>query len=559
MWNTLHVSRKQGNNKIIPYYQKFNKDHVIYLQFESDSPDSITLESFNGLTSIESVTNSYVTSYGTTDVRYYTNFVVTLNSGYYDKKVSFVATQGTDILTSEPIYCYDLLPELSKGTIKYIKYTNFDRNESDLDDRFVDWSALASDGNYMDFFVDAIDIDPNDSEKNEVLDGSQSKVILSASYYSGRTLKTGAIPDYMATRLGVASSLDIFTVNGIQYIKSEEISQERFGNSTLYQASLRLTQKNSVGINVDNLGVASLYTASVNPTSLQWAYNETDTKTFVVTTNLARWYFGSGSSADESFTIAVYDSTNTTDVTEDDYFTSGMVVRVTPTGVNTGITNFVSTQYITDSSLTNVLSTFTGTQSRLVSTASVTPTSLNWAVDAVDTKTFVVNTNMDRWYFGSGSDYGDYSVEVYDSTNTTKITNGIYTDGMVVRVTPLSINYGSSYNVCMLNIADAFNATLSSLTGIQDFGGLELSINHSWCVYSFIGDPLNTNSFTVTHSGEYTYEWATGDNFTFTKSGDTFTVTANGTNETGSDFTDQLIITQGALTVYFGVVQHHFS
>jgi hypothetical protein len=43
-------------------------------------------------------------------------------------------------------------------------------------------------------------------------------------------------------------------VNGIQYIKSGEIGQDRFGGSTLYQVSLKLTQKNAIGINVDNLG-----------------------------------------------------------------------------------------------------------------------------------------------------------------------------------------------------------------------------------------------------------------------------------------------------------------
>jgi len=254
MWNSLHTDRVQGNNKIIPYYQKFPEDHVVYLQFESDSADDITLKCYHGTTELSSSTLSYDSDYGTGDVRYYTNFIVTLNSDYYDKKVYFMAMQGLERLTSEPVYIYDLSDEIAKGTIKYIKYTNLDRTESDLDDRFIDWSVLASTGNYLDFFVDAIDIDPNDTDESEVLEGSQSKTILSASFYSGRVLSTGGIPDYMVAKLGMASSLDIFMVNGIQYIKSGEIGQERFGGSTLYQASLKLTQKNAIGINVDNLG-----------------------------------------------------------------------------------------------------------------------------------------------------------------------------------------------------------------------------------------------------------------------------------------------------------------
>jgi hypothetical protein len=127
--------------------------------------------------------------------------------------------------------------------------------ESDLDDRFIDWSALTSTGKCLDFFVEAIDVEPNDTDESEVLEGSQSNTILSAVYYSGRVLKTGGIPDYLATRLGMASSLDVFLVNGIQYIKSGDASQDRFGGSTLYQVSIKLTQKNAIGINVDNLGL----------------------------------------------------------------------------------------------------------------------------------------------------------------------------------------------------------------------------------------------------------------------------------------------------------------
>lgn len=255
MWNTLHANRKQGGARVIQYVQKFQKDHILYLQFESDIADSIGLKAYHGLTEIESFTGAYASSRGTSNIRYYTNFVVLLDAPYYDKKVTFKATQGANILTGEPILTTNLTDELAEGTMKYIKYTNLDRIESDLDDRFIDWEALTSSGKYLDFFVEAIDTDPNDTDESEVLEGSQSKVILSASYYSGRTLKSGAIPDYLCARLGMASSLDIFMVNGLQYIKQGGIDQDRFGQSTLYQISMKLTQKLAIGINVDNIGL----------------------------------------------------------------------------------------------------------------------------------------------------------------------------------------------------------------------------------------------------------------------------------------------------------------
>jgi hypothetical protein len=257
MWNTLHANRRQGNARVIPYYQKFQKSHVVYLQFESDSAEDIVLKSYCGTDEIESITESYATSYGTSDIRYYTNFAVTLDADYSDKVIFFTATQGYNVLTSEPILTAELTDLLARGLIKYVKYTNVERIESDVPGVFVDWFALESTGNYMDFFVEAMDSEPNDTDENEVLEGSQSKTILSASYYSGRVLKTGPIPDYLATRLGMCSSLDVFTVNGLQYIKAGEIEQSSFGGSTSYQCSLKLTQKNAIGINVDSIGVSS--------------------------------------------------------------------------------------------------------------------------------------------------------------------------------------------------------------------------------------------------------------------------------------------------------------
>lgn len=257
MWNTLHANRRQGNARIIPYVQKFQKDHVVYIQFESDSADDIELTAYHGQSIVETLTESHSTSYGTSDVRYYTNFTITLDADYYEKKIYFKAVQGTDTLTSEPILATDILDLIERGVMKYIKYTNAERIESDVPGVFIDWFALPSSGYYMDFFVEAIDNEPNDSDENEVLEGSQSKTILSASFFSGRVFKSGAIPDYMATRLAMASSLDVFTVNELQYVKSGEIEQSPFGGSTSYQCSIKLTQKNAIGINVDNIGVSS--------------------------------------------------------------------------------------------------------------------------------------------------------------------------------------------------------------------------------------------------------------------------------------------------------------
>lgn len=252
--NTLHADLKQAGFKTIPYWQKFPKDHVVYLQFVSDTSGDVTLKSFDPVL-VDTIVESFASSYIGIDSRYYFNFEVTLGANYYDKNISFTATQGSDVLTSEPICVRDLSEDIAKGFIKYIRYTNLDRDESDLDDRSIDWSVIDNVGKYMDFFVEAVTRIPNDTDENEILQGSQSMTLISSVYYSGDVFQTGAIPPYLFTKLGVISSLDIFTIAGIQYLKPDKIDPEIFGGSTSVQASMNLTQKLAIGINVDNLGI----------------------------------------------------------------------------------------------------------------------------------------------------------------------------------------------------------------------------------------------------------------------------------------------------------------
>ena len=259
MWNTLHADRKMAGALNKPYFQKFQTNHVVYLQFESDSATAPQIKAYNLVTraEIETISATSVNLYGTTSVRYYTNFTITLDGDYTGKKFYFKLTQDSDVLTSEPCVTDDLTDLIQRGVMKYVKYTNADRIDSDVSGVFIDWFNLPSTGHYLDFFVEAQDAEPNDTDESEVLEGSQSKTILSAAYYSGRVFKSGPLPDYLCTRLGMSSSLDIFTVNGVQMIKSGGIEQSQFGGSTLYQITMKLTEKSTMGINVDSIGVTS--------------------------------------------------------------------------------------------------------------------------------------------------------------------------------------------------------------------------------------------------------------------------------------------------------------
>lgn len=249
-WNTLHENRNQGGFTIIKYCQKFNQGEVIYLQFESDS-DTVPVLKIRANNLYQEINGTLVRSIEGIQNRYFFNFDVTLSASYYEKIVRFEVEQDSDTLTGEPIFYTDLTEDFEKGFIKKIKYTNLDRNNSDLSGYWVDWSVR----DFMQFYVESVDIDPVDPEETEVLTGSQSKTIVSSSNYSGINLQTSGIPDYLELKIKTASSLDYFEVNGLQYIKDGDVDSSRFGNSTLHQISVNLTEKNTVGLNVDDLGI----------------------------------------------------------------------------------------------------------------------------------------------------------------------------------------------------------------------------------------------------------------------------------------------------------------
>jgi len=248
--NTLHENRKQAGFTIIPYCQKFDQDETIPLQFESDSAVVPVLKVYaNKL--FQQINGTPVSDYSGLVTRYFYNFDILLSSDYYDKKVRFTVEQGANLLTSEPIHYTDLAEDIANGSIRRLKYTNLDRNNSDLSDYWVDWSVR----DFMQFYVESVDVNPVNAETSEVLTGSQSKVIVSASVYSGRTFQTGGVPDYMFLKIKAASILDYFEVNGLQYIKEGDVDGDQFGNSTSVQVSMDLTQKNARGLNVDNVGI----------------------------------------------------------------------------------------------------------------------------------------------------------------------------------------------------------------------------------------------------------------------------------------------------------------
>lgn len=248
-WNTLHSDFKQAGFYVIDYCQRFNKDDVIKLQFISDTDTAPELKSYIPALN-ETLGSSATSSYVGDDSRYFFNFEVTLGASYYNKNIYFTCTQDSDVLTSEPIICEDLSEDIASGFVKKIKYTNSDRENTDLPNYIVDWSIVTD----MFFYVESVLRKPKNQNNNEILEGSQSKTTVASNTFAGDIFETDVIPSYLSLKIIAASGLDVFEINGIQYV-CDGFSEDPAGNSTSVQLSLDLTEKNTIGLNVDDLGI----------------------------------------------------------------------------------------------------------------------------------------------------------------------------------------------------------------------------------------------------------------------------------------------------------------
>lgn len=250
-YNRLHSDRKQGGNTVMDYCQKYPNGHTIILQFISESPDDVSLNIY-GNALVGTLVSSYAASVTGDVTRYWFNFELELTSEYHNSRIFLEAVQGADKLTSEPIHVSNLSELIEKGDIVYFKYTNLDRINSDLDNRFVNWAALTNIDSSMDLFVEGILIQPNDTDDVELIDGSQQVFTASSVYFSGNNFQSDRIPDYLATKLGLITSLDEYSINGISYAKPGSIEIENIDGSTFQGVSISLTEKISIGLNVDN-------------------------------------------------------------------------------------------------------------------------------------------------------------------------------------------------------------------------------------------------------------------------------------------------------------------
>jgi len=235
--NTLHNNRKQIGLKPIQYCQLIVKTEERTIQIRSDY-DAITAVIRDNSDNSEAVVVVNVKAVYTSFSTWELNYTFNVNGNY-----SFIVTgtdseQPTVIFESEPISVKD--KHLNTLLVEYYNDTNTP---------YVDYSTEIK---HWIRVVSRIPDGAEDTDQDVYDNQNRKQKTYSATTFNGE-FKTGAIPDYQARQLELAQGLFFLFVNNKRFT-GIETTAERFGSSTMKQATIICSEYETPGVNSDDSG-----------------------------------------------------------------------------------------------------------------------------------------------------------------------------------------------------------------------------------------------------------------------------------------------------------------
>ena len=134
----------------------------------------------------------------------------------------------------------------------------------------------------MQFYIEAAFFRQNNKDEINVLDGAVKKTIVASTLFLGKKIQTAMIPDYLADKLTAVSGLDVFEVNGKQYIRDGSVEPDDVNMNTMVTVTINVNEKTVMGLNVDDVGITDSDDMSTKEWHKFYANNHTANFNFSV-------------------------------------------------------------------------------------------------------------------------------------------------------------------------------------------------------------------------------------------------------------------------------------
>jgi hypothetical protein len=243
--NTLTADESFAGIYRKPFYQKFINDEHIPLQLKlygnTSGNEVILKKNNNGTETVIAATASTV--YSSFTIYEYLIQIKTGESFY------LVAYTDIDTWTSETLCGEASLPGYTK--LEWFNYDPLTYNENYQFDYQTSQAKAVVNFLYLQSNI----FEYAAAGEKTVIDNQNEKIVLKRSVFRRLKLESDPIPRWLAEKLTIAMSHDVFVVNDVSYVLEEEASIDKAGKTNFVNFSAVLTQKAVLGINTYDLGI----------------------------------------------------------------------------------------------------------------------------------------------------------------------------------------------------------------------------------------------------------------------------------------------------------------
>lgn len=237
--NTLDNNDTYRNSVNNISFQKFLTTDSVKVQLRTNY-DTITAKLYGSNNIPTSVPVVLKTTY--TDFKFYEFILSGLSADRY--RMVITGTDGVydDLeFRSEP---FEIVADFGKEDYLKVEYYN------DENSFFIDYST----GITHFFWISAVNFKINPKGEIDVYNNLDNEEKLEETNFRVYSFESKEIPRHLALKFSEASSMDNFSINGVDFIRNPKPELEYQGNSNLVLLRAELTEKFSVGVNSDDRG-----------------------------------------------------------------------------------------------------------------------------------------------------------------------------------------------------------------------------------------------------------------------------------------------------------------
>jgi hypothetical protein len=225
--------------------QQFLTGETVNIQVKADTAATLTMERYFDDGTMDTISPSETTVYTDYQTIDFSISLSTASRSYF----YVYNNDSSSVWQSEWVSVEDELTDYLK-----LEWFNLDPADTENGNFNFDYSTTSASSyvNYM--YIPASLSDYKPGGKSTLFDNQNEMVKVKENIFRKLTLKTDLIPAYLAEKIIVAQSHDVFSVNEVVYVCEQQPQIDKQAQTNLVVLTAELTQQSVLGLNTDDIG-----------------------------------------------------------------------------------------------------------------------------------------------------------------------------------------------------------------------------------------------------------------------------------------------------------------